>query len=52
MNVHTMVQARRYFDRVVGMRAGTIVHDSPANALTDAEVNAIYGVAQGEETAL
>ena len=52
VNVHTVAHARRYFDRVVGMRAGKIVHDGPASELTDAEVNAIYGVAQGEETAL
>ena len=52
VNVHTVAHARRYFDRVVGMRAGKVVHDGPASDLTDAAVNAIYGVAQGEETAL
>ncbi len=52
INVHTVAHARKYADRVVGMRAGKVVHDGPAATLTDDEVNAIYGVAKGEETAL
>ena len=44
MNVHTMAHARRSFDHVVGMRAGKVVHDDPANAIDD--------MAHCEETAL
>jgi len=52
VNVHTVAHARRYADRVIGMRGGKIVHDGPAATLSDDEVNAIYGVAAGTEAAL
>jgi len=51
VNVHTIEHARRYADRVIGMRAGRIVHDSPASELTDAAVDAIYGVEPRAEAA-
>lgn len=52
VNVHTIAHARKYADRVVGMRAGRVVHDGPAASLSDDEVNAIYGVEQSDEAAL
>lgn len=52
MNVHTMAHARRYFDLGMDMRAGSGVHDRPANTLTDTVVNAINSAAHREETAL
>ncbi len=43
VNVHTIEHARRFADRVVGLRAGRIVHDGPARELTDNVVADIYG---------
>ncbi|MFO0645142.1 MAG: phosphonate ABC transporter ATP-binding protein [Polyangiales bacterium] len=42
VNVHTIEHARRYADRILGMRRGRIVHDGPARELTDAVVDGIY----------
>ena len=42
-NLHTLDTARRYCDRVVGMRAGRIVFDGPASELTEATAREIYG---------
>jgi phosphonate transport system ATP-binding protein len=42
INVHTIEHARRFADRVIGLRAGRLVHDGPAGALDDAAVAAIY----------
>jgi len=49
INVHTLEHARRYADRVWGLRAGELVHDGPVAALSDTVVDHIYGVgtAQG-----
>jgi phosphonate transport system ATP-binding protein len=47
INVHTIEHARRYADRVIGIRGGALVHDGPAAALDDALVETIYG-AEGE----
>ncbi len=43
VNVHTLDHARRYADRVVGMSRGRLVHDGPADGLTDEVVHRIYG---------
>jgi phosphonate transport system ATP-binding protein len=43
LNVHTLDHARRYADRVWGLRAGKLVHDGPASALTETVVDHIYG---------
>ena len=42
-NLHTLDTARRYCDRVIGMRAGRIVFDGPAELLTEAMAREIYG---------
>lgn len=43
MNVHTVELARCYADRVIGLRDGRLVHDGPAETLTDTDVSQIYG---------
>lgn len=48
VNVHTIAHARTYADRVIGLRAGRLVHDGPARELTDDAVNAIYDMAKPE----
>ena len=42
-NLHTLDTARRYCDRVIGMRDGKIVFDGPADALTTDTAREIYG---------
>ncbi|MGZ3429592.1 MAG: phosphonate ABC transporter ATP-binding protein [Polyangia bacterium] len=49
INVHTIEHARRYADRVIGLRRGRLVHDGPAAALDQAALDAIYGT--GDEAA-
>ena len=44
VNVHTLDHARKYADRVIGMRGGRIVHDGPAGALTEAVADGIYNL--------
>ena len=43
VNVHTIDHARRYADRVIGLSGGKLVHDGPAEGLTDDVVTSIYG---------
>ena len=42
-NLHTLDTARRYCDRVIGMRDGRIVFDGTPDALTTDAARAIYG---------
>lgn len=42
-NLHTLDTARRYCDRVIGMRDGRVVFDGPPAALTTDAARAIYG---------
>jgi phosphonate transport system ATP-binding protein len=42
-NLHTLDTARRYCERVIGMREGRIVFDGPAEALTEHAAREIYG---------
>lgn len=42
-NLHTLDTARRYCDRVIGMRDGVKVFDGPASALTTDVAREIYG---------
>ncbi|MDP2781977.1 phosphonate ABC transporter ATP-binding protein [Devosia sp.] len=46
-NLHTLDTARRYCDRVIGMRAGQIVFDGRAEELTTAVAREIYGADAG-----
>ena len=47
-NLHTLDTARNYCARVIGMAAGRVVFDGPADALTTSTVRAIYG-AEGDD---
>lgn len=42
INVHTVDHARRFADRVVGLRRGRLVHDGPASRLDDTVLRTIY----------
>jgi phosphonate transport system ATP-binding protein len=42
-NLHTLDTARRYCDRVIGMRDGRIVFDGTPNQLTQDVARDIYG---------
>lgn len=42
VNLHHLEQARRYADRVVGMRAGEVVFDGPVEEATDAAIEEVY----------
>ncbi|GKX34430.1 MAG: phosphonates import ATP-binding protein PhnC [Rhizobiaceae bacterium MnEN-MB40S] len=47
-NLHTLDTARHYCERVIGMAAGEVVFDGPAEELTSEAVRMIYG-ASGED---
>ena len=42
-NLHTLDTARRFCDRVIGMRAGQVVFDGPSEHLTPSAAREIYG---------
>jgi phosphonate transport system ATP-binding protein len=42
-SLHDLEYARRYADRVVGLRQGRVVFDGPTEALTEAAVGEIFG---------
>ena len=41
-SLHAVDLARQCFDRLVGVRAGQVVFDLPAHAVTDAQLQALY----------
>ncbi|MCC6533284.1 MAG: phosphonate ABC transporter ATP-binding protein [Burkholderiales bacterium] len=43
VNIHDVTLAQDYADRVVGLKAGRVVFDAPAQALTPQALTAIYG---------
>ena len=43
VNIHDVGLARRYADRIIGMNGGKVVFDGAPDALTDADLNTIYG---------
>lgn len=45
-NLHTLDTARRFCDRVIGMRDGDIVFDGPPAALTTDKAREIYGAGE------
>lgn len=47
-NLHSLEIARRYADRIVGLRNGAVVFDDVPAALTPAAVGEIYGALPGE----
>jgi phosphonate transport system ATP-binding protein len=48
INVHTIEHARKYADRVIGLRRGALVFDGPIATLDDAALEAIYGRAEDD----
>ena len=46
-NLHTLDTARRYCDRVIGMRDGRIVFDGTPDQLTTGAARDIYGAGAG-----
>ena len=51
-NLHTLDTARQFCDRVIGMRAGEVVFDGPAAALSQSVARDIYGADETFEEAL
>jgi phosphonate transport system ATP-binding protein len=49
-NLHHVEYARRYADRVFGLRSGRLVFDGPPSDLTDAAVADIFGETLPETT--
>jgi phosphonate transport system ATP-binding protein len=49
-NLHHVEYARRYADRVFGLRSGRLVFDGPPSDLTDAAVADIFGEPLPETT--
>ncbi len=47
-NLHTLDTARTYCERIIGMAAGRVVFDGPADELSKEAVRMIYGV-EGDE---
>lgn len=45
INLHQVEAARRFADRIVGLRAGQVAFDGPPSQLTPAVLEALYGVA-------
>jgi phosphonate transport system ATP-binding protein len=43
INMHDVLLAKRFADRVLGMAGGRIVFDGPPDALDDAMLKTIYG---------
>jgi len=43
VNMHDVLLAKRFADRVLGMAAGRIVFDGPPDQLDDAMLKTIYG---------
>lgn len=52
LNLHSVTLARRYAHRIIGMSAGRIVFDGPADQLTNGDLARIYGTELPEEPAL
>ena len=56
INIHDVMLAQQFTDRIIGLRAGEVVFDGPPNALTDEVLTRIYGdedwtAMRGEESA-
>jgi phosphonate transport system ATP-binding protein len=47
MSLHNLELARRFFPRIVGMRAGRIVFDRAADALEEAELASLFDIGNG-----
>ncbi|MGM0214527.1 phosphonate ABC transporter ATP-binding protein [Enterococcus sp. AZ109] len=51
VNLHSVPLAREYSTRVIALKAGAVVFDGPTEALTDEQLEQIYGKAIFEEKA-
>jgi phosphonate transport system ATP-binding protein len=47
-NLHSIELAKRYCDRLIGMKAGRVVFDGPPRDLTDQVVRDLYGLEAGD----
>jgi phosphonate transport system ATP-binding protein len=43
INIHDVVLAQMFVDRIIGLRAGAVVFDGPPTDLTDTALTEIYG---------
>jgi len=43
INIHDVVLAQQFADRIIGLQAGRVVFDGPAKGLTEAVLTQIYG---------
>ena len=43
INIHDVRLAQRFVERVIGLKAGRVVHDGPPEGLTPAVLTSIYG---------
>ena len=43
VNIHDVQLAQRFVERVIGLKAGRVVHDGPPDGLTPAVLTSIYG---------
>ncbi|MGJ3262325.1 MAG: phosphonate ABC transporter ATP-binding protein [Salinarimonas sp.] len=43
INIHDVLLAKMFVDRIIGLRAGEVVFDGPPEALDEAALTAIYG---------
>ena len=43
INIHDVVLAQQFSDRIIGLRAGRVVFDGPPSALTESVLTEIYG---------
>lgn len=48
MSLHNLELARAFFPRLIGLRAGRVVFDRPADDIGDAEFHALYDLADEE----
>ncbi|WP_366653796.1 phosphonate ABC transporter ATP-binding protein [Fodinicurvata sp. EGI_FJ10296] len=51
INIHDVLLAKMFVERIVGLRAGEIVYDGPPSGLTDATLTEIYGAEDWSGTA-
>lgn len=49
VNLHSIELARKYGERIIGLRGGELVFDGPTSEATDSKLRAIYGEAILEE---
>jgi phosphonate transport system ATP-binding protein len=50
VNIHDVALAQQFARRIVGLRAGRIVFDGPADSLGPGELTAIYGEEDWSQT--